>query len=283
VRGLDGKIAIVTGAARRRGIGRATALRLADEGCNLVLADIAGRYPDFPHYETGSRDELEECAELVRQKGRKAEPVRCDVSIEADVQGMVAKAIESFGRIDVLVNVAGGAGFGLTAGPFHLVTEPEWDRVVGTNLKGVWLCSKHVAAHMLDRGGGGAIVSIASQAGKTGFPMLAVYSAAKHGVVGLTRAMAAELGPSGIRANAVCPGTVDTDLLNKDGGFAHMLAAAEGTSPDDALQRFIRRNIPMGRLEQPEDVAAYVAFLCSDDAGYVTAQAVNTTGGQEQH
>jgi meso-butanediol dehydrogenase/(S,S)-butanediol dehydrogenase/diacetyl reductase len=95
--------------------------------------------------------------------------------------------------------------------------------------------------------------------------------------------MAAELGPSGIRANAVCPGTVDTDLLNKDGGFAHMLAAAEGTSPDDALQRFIRRNIPMGRLEQPEDVAAYVAFLCSDDAGYVTAQAVNTTGGQEQH
>lgn len=283
MRGLEGKVAIVTGAARRRSIGRAVACRLAGEGCDLVLADIAGRHPDFPGYETASGAELTECAELVRGFGRGALAVRCDVASEADVEAMVSAAVGEYGRVDVLVNVAGGAGVGLSVGPFHAVSEGEWDRVLGVNLKGVWLCSKHVARHMLERGGGGTIVSIASQAGKTGFPMLATYCAAKHGVLGLTRSMAHELGPFGIRVNAVCPGTVDTDLINKEGGFVAMLAATTGLEPDEALRRWLDQNIPLRRLEQPDDVAAYVAFLCSDDASYITGQAVNTTGGQEMH
>jgi NAD(P)-dependent dehydrogenase (short-subunit alcohol dehydrogenase family) len=160
-------------------------------------------------------------------------------------------------------------------GPLLHIAEREWDRVIDVNLKGTWLVSRACAERMLAAGRTGRIVNVSSQAGKRGFPLLGAYCAAKAGVVLLTQVMAQELGPAGITVNAVCPGTVDTDLLNKDGQFELMIGALEGS-----LERWIAREIPLGRLQSADDVASAIAFLCSDDAGYITGEALNVSGGQ---
>lgn len=282
---LRGKVALVTGSARRRSIGRAVALRLAAEGCDVAALDIGGRYDDIPDY-TGlaTAEELDETADLVREAGRRAVAVRADVSVEAEVEAAVAEALAALGRVDVVVNAAGGAGMGLGAGPLIALPEPQWSKLVDVNLKGTWLVSRAAARDMVSRGEGGRIIAISSQAAKTGFPLLGAYCAAKAGIVGMVRAWALELADSAITVNAVCPGTVDTDLTNKDGMMGKMFAMAAGHSdPDRALADFIRREIPLGRLETPDDVANLVAFLASDQAGYMTGQAINVTGGQEMH
>jgi len=273
--GIAGKVALVTGAARRRGIGRATALRLAAEGADVACLDIARPYSDFPDYGVAAADELDEVVHEIEARGRRALALRADVSSSEEVTAAVARAHEVLGTIDLVCNVAGGAGLGMGMGPLLQIEEREWDRVIDVNLKGTWLVSRTCAERMLAAGRPGRIVNVSSQAGKRGFPLLGAYCAAKAGVVLLTQVMAQELGPAGITVNAVCPGTVDTDLLNKDGQFELMVGALEGS-----LERWIGREIPLGRLQTADDVAAAIAFLCSDDAGYITGEALNVSGGQ---
>lgn len=281
---LDGKVALVTGSARPRSIGRAIALRLADEGCDVAALDIGRRYDDLPDYaQLATSDELEETAALVRERGRSAATVRADVSVEPEVEAAVAEALAALGRVDIVVNAAGGAGIGMGAAPLMTLPERQWSKLVDVNLKGSWLVSRAAARDMVARGGGGRIICIASQAAKTGFPLLGAYCAAKAGVLGMVRAWALELANSAVTVNAVCPGTVDTDLTNKDGMLGQMLAMQTGKAPEEALADFVRREIPLGRLETPEDVAGVVAFLASEQAGYMTGQAINVTGGQEMH
>jgi NAD(P)-dependent dehydrogenase (short-subunit alcohol dehydrogenase family) len=273
--GIGGKIALVTGAARRRGIGRATALRLAREGADVACLDIARPYADFPGYGVASGDELSEVVQEIEALGRRAVAVRADVSSWDEVHAAVARVPETFGGLDIVCNVAGGAGPGMGLGPLLQIGEPEWDRVLDVNLKGTWMVARAAAERMVGTGRGGRIVNVSSQAGKRGFAMLGAYCAAKAGVILLTQVLAQELGPAGITVNAVCPGTVDTDLLNKDRQFEALIGAVEG----DAA-RWIAREIPLGRLETADEVAAAIAFLCSDDAGYITGEALNVSGGQ---
>lgn len=273
--GIAGKVALVTGAARRRSIGRATALRLAREGADVACLDVARPYADFPGYGVAGEDELGEVVREVETLGRRALALRADVSSWDEVHAAVARAHEALGAIDLVCNVAGGAGFGMGLGPLLQIGEGEWDRVLDVNLKGTWMVARAGAECMLAAGRGGRIVNVSSQAGKRGFPMLGAYCAAKAGVILLTQVLAQELGPAGITVNAVCPGTVDTDLLNKDRQFEQMIGAIEGDA-----QRWIAREIPLARLQTADEVAAAIAFLCSDDAAYITGEALNVSGGQ---
>ena len=273
--GIAGKVALVTGAARRRGIGRATALRLARGGADVACLDIARPYDEFPQHGVASGDELDEVVSEIRSLGRRAAGLRADVSRSQEVDEAVEEAEAALGGIDLVANVAGGASLGAGAGPLLQITEAEWDLVLDVNLKGTWMVSRACAAKMVTRGSGGRIVNVSSQAGKRGFPMLGAYCAAKAGVILLTQVLAAELGPAGITVNAVCPGTVDTDLLNKDGALVQALEMSPG-----GVEGWIQQQIPLGRLESADDVAAAIAFLMSDDASYITGEALNVSGGQ---
>jgi NAD(P)-dependent dehydrogenase (short-subunit alcohol dehydrogenase family) len=241
----------------------------------VACLDIGRAYDDFPAYGLGTSSELDEAVAEIEALGVRSLAVRADVSSADEVEAAVAAAVGALGPIDLVANVAGGAGFGMGAGPVLQLTEAEWDKVVDVNLKGTWLVSRAVARAMVAEGRPGRIVNVASQAGKRGFPMLGAYCAAKAGVILLTQTMALELGPSGITVNAVCPGTVDTDLLNKDGQLRTMLDAAGG-----GAEAWIAREIPLGRMQTADDVASAITFLMSDDGAYITGEAINVSGGQ---
>jgi NAD(P)-dependent dehydrogenase (short-subunit alcohol dehydrogenase family) len=274
--GIHGKVALVTGAARRRSIGRATALRLAREGAHVACLDIARPYDDFPAHGVAGADELDEVVEEILEMGQRAIGLRADVSHWDEIHAAVAHAESELGPLQLVANVAGGAGFGMGAGPLLSVPEREFERVIDVNLKGTWIVSRAAAEQMVANGLRGRIVNVSSQAGKRGFPMLGAYCAAKAGVILLTQVMAAELGPLGINVNAVCPGTVDTDLVNASDGFVQLMDQIE----PGGFEAWLRREIPLGRLEQPEEVAAAIALLCSDDTNYITGEALNVSGGQ---
>jgi len=276
VKGIAGRVALVTGAARSRGIGRATANRLAREGADVACLDIARPYDAFPDYEVARADELEEVVGEITALGQRAVGVRADVSSEIEVATAVATATEALGPISLVANVAGGAGFGMGAGPLLNVTDAEFRRVLDVNLVGTWLVARECARRMVASGSDGRIVNVSSQAGKRGFPMLGAYCAAKAGVIMLTQTMALELGPVGITVNAVCPGTVDTDLLNKDHQFEQLV----GGATDGGFEAWMAREIPLGRLETADEVAAAIVMLMGDDASYVTGEALNVSGGQ---
>jgi NAD(P)-dependent dehydrogenase (short-subunit alcohol dehydrogenase family) len=244
---MAGRVALVTGGSS--GIGRATALAFAREGARVVVA--ADR-----NVEGG-----EETARLIVEGGGAATFVRADVSRAGDVEALVARAVDLYGRLDYAHNNA-GVGQGGTATTAEC-SEEAWDRVLGINLKGVWLCLKYEIRQML-RQGGGAIVNTASAAGLIAQEGMPAYVASKHGVVGLTRAAALEYGRIGIRVNAVCPGYVQTPLA------ARRLAQAGAA---------IAAQHAMGRIGTPEEVAAAVVWLCSDAAGFVTGLAMPVDGG----
>ena len=203
--GLTSKVALVTGAARRRSIGRATALRLACEGCDVACLDIARPYADFPEYGLGSADELEELVREIRALDRRAVALRADVSSWDEVHRAVAEAHGMLGHIDICCNVAGGSGFGMGSAPLLQLTEREWDRVVDVNLKGTWIVSRACAERMVERGSGGRIVNVSSQGGKRGFPTMAAYCAAKAGVILLTQVLAIELAPTASPSTLCAP------------------------------------------------------------------------------
>lgn len=274
--GIENRVALVTGAARRRSIGRATALRLAREGADVACLDIARPYDEFPGHGTASSDELDEVVAEIEALGRRAVGLRADVSDWDQVHAAVASATDALGPVTLVANVAGGAGFGMGAGPLLSISEREFEQVLDVNLKGTWIVCRATAEQMLGAGRAGRIVNVSSQAGKRGFPMLGAYCAAKAGVILLTQVLAQELGASSITVNAVCPGTVDTNLINADHSFEQLMDTVDPGGVDAWLQR----EIPLNRLQQPEEVAAAIAFLCSDDAAYITGEAVNVSGGQ---
>jgi len=273
---LKGKVAIVTGAGRESGIGRGIAVRLAREGADVVIADICRSFEEFPDYGLGDREGLEETARRIREAGARALPVVADVADSAAVEAMVGQALEAFGRIDILVNNAGGAP---GPGPVILMQESAWDKTMAINATSTFLCSRAVARHMIERGGGGKIINISSAAAKTGGPFLSAYSAAKAAIVAFTRVMAWEVAEHNIQVNAVCPGEVDTELMR----WGWRVVSLVGNMPyDDVVGEAVKR-IPLGRLETPEDVANLVAFLASSESDYMTGQAINVTGGMETH
>jgi NAD(P)-dependent dehydrogenase (short-subunit alcohol dehydrogenase family) len=273
---LQDRVAIVTGCARERGIGRAIAMRLAREGADIVAADFCRSLPGYPDAKFGQMAELESLVGDIKRLGRRAIAVSVDVTNEQEVAAMSETAMKEFGRIDILCNNAGG---GVGGGPVIQQTLDSWSRTIAINLTGTFLCAKHVAPRMVAGARGGRIINTASIAGKRGGPGLAAYSAAKHGVIGLTRSLANELGQFGITVNAVCPGFVETQLLE---GLIDMVGATRNLSREQVIKTFVAQ-VPLGRMETGDDVANVVAFLASEDGGYMTGQALNICGGVEVH
>jgi len=277
--GLRGRVAVVTGAGRVAGIGAAIARALAAEGAKLVLSDIGHPFEAFPDYRVAERAEIERVREEIEKSGAEAHVVYADVAKEDDVVGLVRSAVERFGRVDVMVN---NAGIGLGLVPVTEITLPIWRQNLDVMALGTMLGIREAAKQMIRQGGGGAILNIASQAGKTGWPLLGAYCAAKFAVVGLTQVAAKELGAHGITVNALCPGTVETPLLDLPNGLWESFSKALG-QPVDAVKADILTQIPLGRFQKPEDVADLAVFLASKQGRYITGCALNTSGGQEMH
>jgi len=189
---------------------------------------------------------------------------------------MIDQTVETFGKLDIMVN---NAGVGYIMEPFQDFKEESWDAVLDVNLKGAFLCSQAAARQMIDQGDGGSIINIASQAAKSGFPFAAAYTSSKHGMIGLTRSNAVELGKYKIRVNAVCPNHITTGLGHwQNKFFSEML----GLDYKTYLQSIVDKN-PLGRTGQVEDISKAVAFLASDQASYITGEAMNVSGGEEYH
>lgn len=274
---LNGKTAIITGSGRKQGIGEAIALRLAQEGCNVVITDIGNaKGREFSAEHIGTTDEMEAIAQACRDAGGQAIATVCDIRFEDQVAALVKGTVDAFGSLDIMVN---NAGVGYLMEPFTDFLESSWDAVLDVNLKGAFLCSKHAARQMVEQNNGGSIINIASQAAKSGFPFAAAYTASKHGMIGLTRSNAVELGQYGIRVNAVCPNHITTGLGHWQNKF---FSDKLGLDYDSYLQGIRDRN-PLGRTGQVSDIAKAVAFLASDQAAYVTGEAMNVSGGEEYH
>ncbi|QGN54452.1 SDR family NAD(P)-dependent oxidoreductase [Novosphingobium sp. Gsoil 351] len=260
-----GKTIVVTGSGRQKGLGQAILQRFANEGANCVVSDVT------------IGDEARDVAEDLRGRGAQVLTVACDVSDSAQCDALVAAAADAFGGVDIMVN---NAGIGFMMKPLLEVDPADWAKVVAVNLSGAFYCTQAAARDMVKRGKGGRIVNIASQAAKTGFPHLPAYVSSKHGMIGLTRASAVELGAHRITVNAVCPNHVTTALGAEQNEYFSKLLGF----PDVAayLANMAAKN-PMGRPGLPTDTAAAVAWLASDEAFYVTGEALNVSGGEEMH
>ena len=262
---LEGKVAIVTGAGRRRSIGNSTAHVLAELGADLVLTGT-GRDPStFPpdEREIGWRD-IESTADEVRALGRRALTLVGDVTDEADVDTMVQRALEQFGRIDILVNNA-AYRYGPDRVPLIELDPDIFQKVIDVKVRGTYMCSKAVAKVLIEQGQGGKIVTVASAAGKRASAATLAYNAANFAQVGMTQSMALDLGPHGINVNAVCPGLVDTSRLDPLGrGEVWQERASQA---------------PIGRAGTPQEVAGLIAYLCTEAASWIHGQSINIGGG----
>jgi meso-butanediol dehydrogenase/(S,S)-butanediol dehydrogenase/diacetyl reductase len=275
---LAGKVAVITGSGRKHGLGEAIAKRLAAEGCRIVLSDI-GRPRDSATgaAHIGQTAEALDVLGEIEALGAQVTFHECDVRQPAEIESLADHATARFGGIDIWVN---NAGIGYIMKPLLEVTEADWDAVLDVNLKGCFFAIQTAARRMIAQGRGGRIINIASQAAKSGFPHAQAYTASKHGLVGLVRSAAVELGPHGVTVNNVCPNHVTTGLgAWQNEYFSKVVGAA---SVEDYLRAMAAR-IPLGRPGLPEDTAAAVAFLCTDDARYITAESMNVSGGEEPH
>ncbi len=272
--GLEGKVAIVTGAARHRGIGRAIALRLAEEGADVVAVGSRRPTEDYPEAEKaiGWKGATSVAAE-VEALERRALAIDADVTKQAEAERIVDETMSKFRRIDILVN---NAGLGI-CGERNLweIDPQEWYRVVDVNLNSVFLLTAAAIRRMIDGARGGRIINISSTAGRIGVPQYGAYCATKFGIIGLTQMLAIEAAPHQITVNCVAPGSVDTDMM--DGTFGHM--ATRYSSEASAMKQAVVRTILLGRQGRPTDIAAAVAFFASNDAGWITGQTLNVNGG----
>jgi meso-butanediol dehydrogenase/(S,S)-butanediol dehydrogenase/diacetyl reductase len=276
---FTGKTAVITGAGRAGGLGEAIALRLAAEGAAIVISDI-GRPVDAATQAPmiGALDAMETVAAACREAGAPAASTHaCDVRRYHEVQSLAAHAITAHGSLDIWVN---NAGIGYIMKPLLDVTPADWSAVIDVNLTGAFFGLRVAAEHMVGAGRGGRIINIASQAAKSGFPHAQAYSASKHGLVGLVRSAAIELGPHGITVNNVCPNHVTTGLGAWQNEY---FAKVTGHASVESYMAAMAARIPLGRPGLPRDTAAAVAFLCSDEAAYITAESMNVSGGEEPH
>lgn len=272
-----GKVVVVTGSGRADGLGAAILRRFAGEGAACVVSDLGTPRAHMGAGDIGGTAEMAAVADELRGHGANALVVPCDVTRAADCEALADAAVAAFGRLDIWVN---NAGIGYIMKPLLETTPDEWDAVLGVNLKGAFLGTQAAARRMIAAGRGGRIINIASQAAKTGYPHMAAYTASKHGMVGLTRSNAVELGVHGITVNAVCPNHVTTGLGAKQNAyFSKLLGFA---SVEAYLANMAAKN-PLGRPGLAADTAAACAWLASDDAAYVTGEALNVSGGEEMH
>lgn len=248
---LEGKVMLVTGAAS--GIGRAIAIASGKQGAKVVVSDIA-------------REGGEETVRLIKEAGSEAVFVPADISQSKQVETLIAKAVETYGKLDAAANNAGIEGALATTVDYP---EEVWNRVLSINLTGPWLCMKFEIAQMLKQGGG-AIVNVASILGVVGFANAGAYTAAKHGLIGVTQTAALEYATQGIRVNAICPGFIETPMVMQRG-------VAAGANPQTYQQ--IAALHPMQRLGQPREVAEAAVWLCSEAASFVTGAALLVDGG----
>jgi len=248
---LKGKVALITGASS--GMGRSAAILFAKEGAKVIV--------NYAH----SPEKANDVVDFIKKYGGEAVAIGADISSEEDVVKLVEKAIAKFGRIDILYN---NAGIELQK-PLILTGEKEWEDVLNTNLKGVFLCSKHIIMHMI-QSGGGSIINTASVAGLAGMPNLGAYSASKGGVISLTRTLAVEYAKDKIRVNCICPGAIDTPMLRR---------FIEASPDKKAMEEQLASMHPLGRIGTPEDVANVAMFLASDESSFMTGAIIPVDGG----
>lgn len=279
---LSGKVALVTGAGGRHGIGRAIATRLAGEGADVVVTDVrqsldAIRVEDRQAGWEGLPSVVSEIESL----GRRSLGLFSDVSDSAQVQDMVDRTVEQFGHIDILVNNAGSRP-GRDRVLVVDLEEDAFDEVMRVNVRGTYLASRAVARHMIARGGGGKVIIISSGAGKQGIARYAAYCASKFALVGFTQALAHEMAPHNVNVNAICPGLVDTERVD----FIAAALAPEGQSAEEHRALMVRdRNerVPLGRIAQGDDIARMAAFLSSSESDYMTGLSISVSGGSQMN
>ncbi len=258
---LKGTTAIITGGAR--GIGRGIAYELAKEGVRVALADLPSTSAD--------RDET--IAEIKRL-GSEAIGIDVDVRDFAQTQAMVQKTIDAWGQVDILVNNAGV----IKVGPVFMFSEEDWDLIQDVNVKGTFLCSKAVMPHMMQRRIG-RVINLSSQAGKSGKGGASAYCASKWAVIGFTQALAEEMGQFNVTVNAICPGEVDTYMWREV--LLPAIAAASGTTKEEAWEQAAVKSVPLRRPQTVEDMGQAVVFLCESEN--ITGESINVTGGSEMH
>jgi NAD(P)-dependent dehydrogenase (short-subunit alcohol dehydrogenase family) len=248
---MKDKVALITGASS--GIGKATAEAFAKKGAHVVVA-------------ARRKDELDSLVASIKASGGKASAIQTDVSIASDVERMVEHTIETFGRLDYAINNAGIEG---EFAPITELSEESWDKLMNINLKGVFLCMKHQAKAMIKGGHSGAIVNVGSVNSFLGFASGAAYVTSKHGLVGLTSSVSAELAPQGIRVNLLCPGITKTPMHER----------LRGLIGDDIYDKGVLPTVHLQRAGQPEEMANAIVFLCSDEASYISGSTLTVDGG----
>jgi NAD(P)-dependent dehydrogenase (short-subunit alcohol dehydrogenase family) len=277
--GLESKVALITGAGGMKGIGRATALKLAAQGADIAVTDVQRPPEDLPPGEVRKQwRSIDSVAEEIEALGRRCLRVWCDLRASEQIQAMVRQVAEHCGHIDILVNNA-RAVIGRDKVPITELREDVWQHFLAINTTAVFLCTKFVGQSMVRQGQGGRIINIASDAAKRASAMGAAYSASKFAVLGLTQASALDLAPYGITVNAVCPGPVNTDRLSY---WERAQAEAQGIPLEAFRAKIVAeagQRTPLGRIAEPDDVAGLVAFLASDEARFITGQAYNVNGG----
>ena len=270
---LKGKVAIVTGAGGRRGIGKAISIRLAQKGVKVVVSDVV----EIPYLD-GDWKGVNSVVEEIKISGGEAISKVADVRNSRSVESLIGFTIENFGNVDILVNNAGAIA-GKDRVPVVDLKEEDWDLIQTVNLKGVFLCSKAVARRLIFQGNGGRIINMSSVAGKRGAENFSAYCSAKAGVISFTESLALELAHHKITVNAVCPGWIDTERVDH---FSSTFIKGNYSNLEKRQIHIsnVQDSVPLGRIGQVEEVAGLVSYLASGDADYITGSSINVSGGR---
>lgn len=269
---LDGRVALITGGSR--GQGRSHALTLAREGADIIICDIAEQVDTVP-YEMGTGEQLDETVGMVEDLDRRCVAVKADVRDSGEMRGVADRAISEYGKIDILCANAGIFSFGTVAE----MSDQMWHDMIATNLTGVFNSMRAVLPHMVEQNYG-RIVATSSMAGRMGMQNIGHYVAAKWGVLGLVKTLSLEVAGNGVTVNAVCPTGVDTDMIQNEAAYRLFLPDNENPTREDAAGAFATLNAQPIPWVEPQDISNAILFLVSDDARYITGEAINVAAGQ---